>query len=84
VEALRTSAARVCGLVLDRADGSSSLVASLSTVAELLKGRVKATAANGLPWGTRSALIAALSHFPEMEAELEFLRSGRNMALMED
>jgi hypothetical protein len=31
-----------------------------------------------------SALVAALSHFPELEAKLELLGSVRNAALMED
>jgi hypothetical protein len=61
LEALRTSAAWVQDLVLDWADGPSSLVASLSTVAELLGGRVDAAAANGVHEGTRSALVTTLS-----------------------
>jgi hypothetical protein len=35
-------------LVLDGADGSSSLVTSLSTTMELLEGNVDAAAANGV------------------------------------
>jgi hypothetical protein len=38
LEALRTSTARVWDLVLDNADGPSSLAASMSTVVELLEG----------------------------------------------
>jgi hypothetical protein len=30
------------------------------------------------------ALVVALSHFPELEAEIELLRSGHNAALTED
>jgi hypothetical protein len=60
--------------VLDGANESSSLVVSLSTAA----------AANGVRWETRSVLVAALSHFSELETKLELLRSGRNTDLMED
>jgi hypothetical protein len=70
--------------VLGRADGPSSLAASLSMVAELLEGWVDAVAAYGFRWGIRSALVTALSYFLKLEAELEFLESGRNVALMED
>jgi hypothetical protein len=84
LEDLRTLATQVWDLVLDNADGPSSLAASLSIVAEFLEGQVDATTANGVHWGTRLALDAALSHFPELEAELELLGSRRNVALMED
>jgi hypothetical protein len=70
--------------VLDWDNKPSSLVASLSTSVELLEGRVDAVAANGVCCWTRSALVTALLHFPELEAELELLRSGCNMALRED
>jgi hypothetical protein len=39
-------------------DGQSSLAASLSTVAELLKGCVDAVATNRVRWGNRSVLDA--------------------------
>jgi UDP-N-acetylenolpyruvoylglucosamine reductase len=52
--------------------------------AELLEGRVDAEAANSVHLGTRSALVAALLHFSELETELELLGSGRNVALIED
>jgi hypothetical protein len=71
-------------MVLDRADGPSSLVTSLSTAAELLNGRVDAAAANGVRWWTWSALFAALLHFPKLETELEMLGSVGNADLMED
>jgi hypothetical protein len=71
-------------LVLENTDGLSSLAASLSTVVELLEGRVDAVTTNRVRWGTRSVLVTALSHFPEPEAELELLGSGRNAVLMED
>jgi hypothetical protein len=69
--------------VLDRADGPSSLAASLSTVAGLLEGRIDTAIANGVHWGTRSALVATLLHFLELEIELELLGSGRDAGLME-
>jgi hypothetical protein len=84
LEVLWTLTAWVQDLVLDRADGSSSLTASLSMVVEWLEGRVDATAANGVCWGTRSALVAALSHFLEQEAKLEMPWPGRNVVLTED
>jgi hypothetical protein len=71
-------------LVLDNVDGSSSLTASLSMVVELLKGWINAVATNRVRWGTRSALIATLSHFPELKSKLEVLGSGRNANLIED
>jgi hypothetical protein len=40
--------------------------------------------ANGVCRGTRSALVAALSHFLELEAELELLGSGCNADLTYD
>jgi hypothetical protein len=51
----------------------SSLVASLSSVAKLLEGRIDAATANGVCWGTQSALVVALSYFLELETELELL-----------
>jgi hypothetical protein len=54
LEALQTSATRVQDLVLDIIDGPSSLVVSLSMVAELLEGQIDATTTNGVRWGTRS------------------------------
>jgi hypothetical protein len=51
---------------------------------ELLEGRINTAVANGVHWGTRSSLVASLSHFPELNFELELLRSGRNVDLTED
>jgi hypothetical protein len=84
LEALWTSAARVRELVLENADRSSSLVASLSAAVELLEGRVDTAAANRVRWATLLALVAALSHFSELNTELELLRSGRNADMRED
>jgi hypothetical protein len=52
LEALRTSVVLVQDSVLDNIDGSCSLVVSLSTVVELLEGRINIVAANGVHWGT--------------------------------
>jgi hypothetical protein len=75
---------QVRDLVVDWTVGPSSLAASLSTTTELLEGQVDAAAANGVYWGTRSALVTALSQFLELEAELELLGSGHNTTLTED
>jgi hypothetical protein len=74
--ALWTSAAGTQDQVLGNADGPSSPVASLSMVAELLEGRIDTAVSNGVHCGTRSMLVAALSHFPELKSELELLGSG--------
>jgi hypothetical protein len=71
-------------LVLDDADAPSSLLASLSIVVELLESQISATATNGVHWRTWSALVAALSHLPELKSELELLGSERNADLIED
>jgi hypothetical protein len=52
LEALWSSATRVQSLTLERADGMSSLVTSLSLVAELIEDRIDVTDANGVCWGT--------------------------------
>jgi hypothetical protein len=75
---------QVQDLVLDRADGPSSPTASLSTAVDLLEGRVDVVASNEVCWGTRPALVTTLSHFLELEAELELLGSSHNAALMKD
>jgi hypothetical protein len=53
-------------------------------VAELLKGRIDTATANGVRWGTRSTLVAALLHFPKLKSKLEILGSGRNADLADD
>jgi hypothetical protein len=78
LEALQTLAAQVRDLMLDKVDGPSSLAASLSTVAKLLKGGFDTVAASRVHRGTRSALVAPLLHFPEPEKELWLVRSGHN------
>jgi hypothetical protein len=84
LEALWTSATWVEDLVLDRADGPSSLAASLSSAVDLLEGWVDVMAANRVRWGTRLVSVAIFSHFPELQVELELLRSWCNTVLMED
>jgi hypothetical protein len=84
LEALRTSVARVQDLVLNNIGKSSSLAASLSVVVELLEGQINTTTATGVRWGTQTTLVAALSHFLELEAEVELLRSGCNVDLTDD
>jgi hypothetical protein len=51
LRALWSSATRIWDLVLKGSDITSSLVVSLSTVADLIEGSVDATAANGVHWG---------------------------------
>jgi hypothetical protein len=51
LRALWSSATRIWDLVLKGSDITSSLVVSLSTVADLIEGHVDATAANGVHWG---------------------------------
>jgi hypothetical protein len=84
LEALRTSVARVQDLVLGSTDGPSSLVAYTSVVALLLEGRIDATIANGVRWGSHFALVDTMSHFPVLETELEVLGSRRSADMIED
>jgi hypothetical protein len=84
LEARRTSVARVRDLVLGSTVGPSSLAASMSMAAELLKGRIDTAAANGVYCGSRSTLVAAVLHFLELKTELEVLRSGCSADLIED
>jgi hypothetical protein len=52
MEALRSSAARVWDLVLERADRTSSLAVSLSLVVELIGDHIDIAGANGVRLGT--------------------------------
>jgi hypothetical protein len=81
LEALRTSAAFVRDLILGDASGSSSLAMSLVMVAEEVEKRVNVATTNGVWWGTQSTLVAALSHFPKLEPELELLGSEQDADL---
>jgi hypothetical protein len=69
--------------VLGNVDGSSLLATSMSVVAERLEGQIDAAATNGVRWGSCSALIAIVSHFPVLDVDLEVLGSGRNAGLTE-
>jgi hypothetical protein len=84
LEALCTSTTLVQDLVLGDVDGPSSLAMSLSMVSEEVEGWTNTAAANGVRWGTRSALVAALSHFLELKSMLELLRCGQNADLSDD
>jgi hypothetical protein len=84
LEALWTSIMFVQDLVLGSAIKSSSLVASLAMVAEEVENRINTMTANGVWWGTRYALVAVMSHFPELEPKLELLGYGRDADLSDD
>jgi hypothetical protein len=71
LEELQTSATRIWDLVMDN-------------IGELLWGRINTATANGVRWGTRSVLVAALSHFSELKSELELLRSRHNANQTDD
>jgi hypothetical protein len=45
-------------------------------VVEVLEGQIDMAAANGVRWGTKFALVATLSNFPELKSMLEQLGSG--------
>jgi hypothetical protein len=70
--------------VLGSADEPPSLAASMSMVTELLEGRINTAVANGVRWGSCCALVAVVSHFPELKTELEVLGFGRSADLIED
>ena len=78
LEDFRAAAARIRDVVLGASQGPSSLPAALESVADAVENRLDAAATNGVRWGTRSSLVVTLSHFPELEAELELLGSGRD------
>jgi hypothetical protein len=83
LEAMRFSAARVQDLRLGNVDGLSSLATSMSVVADWLMGRIGAATANVVCWGSCSAFFATMSHFLELDADLEVLGSRHNAGLME-
>jgi hypothetical protein len=83
LEALQSFAARVHDIVLESPDETSSLAMSLSSAVEQIKDCIVAMATNGVCWGTRSMLVATLSHFPELGTKLELLGSGCSVDLME-
>jgi hypothetical protein len=53
-------------------------------VVELLEGWIDTTTTNGVHWGTRFALVAALLHFLKLKNELELLGSGCNVDQTKD
>jgi hypothetical protein len=67
LEALQTLAALIWDLVLGSVGGPSSLAASVCIVAELLEGQIDTAAADGVRWGARSTLGAALSRISRTE-----------------
>jgi hypothetical protein len=81
LRALWSSVVWVQDLVLEGSHEVSSLVPSLSSAVDLIDGHVDGAAANRVSWGARLALIAALSHFPELESELELFGSKCNTDL---
>jgi hypothetical protein len=84
LEALHASVALVQDSVLGDTGRSSSLAVSLAKVAEKVENRINRVVANGVRWRTRSALVAVLAYFPELEPELELLGSGRDTHLNDD
>jgi hypothetical protein len=84
LDALHASAVLVRDLMLGDVDRPSSLAASLSMALELPEDRVDIVAANKVQWGTRSVLVAALSHFVELKSELELLGSRQNVDMTDD
>jgi hypothetical protein len=83
LEALWNSTSRVRGLVLGRSIRMSSLSMTVSSAMELIEGHIDIVADNGVWWQTRSTLATTLSHFLELQTELELPRSGHNVNLME-
>jgi hypothetical protein len=84
LEELWSLATHLQDMVMDNVDEPSSLAASLSTVVELLRDRIDTEVTSGVNCETQSALVAALSHLPELNSELELLVPGRNVDLMDD
>jgi hypothetical protein len=83
LDALRSLVVRAQDLVLGDIN-VSSLLASMSVVALRLESLIDPTAANGVCWGSRSALVAIESHFSEVIADREVLGSGCNAGLTMD
>jgi hypothetical protein len=61
-----------------------SLAMSMSMVVKLFECRIDAAVANGVRWWACSVLVAAVLYFPEQDADLEVLGSGRSVGLVED
>jgi hypothetical protein len=84
LEVVQSSVVWVQDMVLGNVDGLSFLVTSMSAVAGQLDCQIDATTANGVRWGSHSALVAVVSHIPELDADLDVLVSKRNAGLIED
>jgi hypothetical protein len=84
LEELQSLATHLQDMVMDNVGEPSSLAASLSTMVELLRDRIDTEVTSGVNCETQSALVAALSHLPELNSELELLVPGRNVDLMDD
>jgi hypothetical protein len=84
LEVLRSSVARVWDLVLHGAGEPSSLVTSMTVATELFKNWIDAATANGVLWGSHSALVPVVSHFQELDVDLEVVGSRHSVGLIED
>jgi hypothetical protein len=84
LEDMRSSAALVRDLVLGDVGGSSLMVTSMSAVTEQLEGWIDTATTNRVCWGSHSALVVMVLHFPELDADLEVLGSGHNAGLAKD
>jgi hypothetical protein len=74
---------RAHGLVLREPDGVPPLAVALSPSCRSGPSETQVSAAtlNGVQWGARLALSAVLSHFLELEVELDLLGSSYNADL---
>jgi hypothetical protein len=71
-------------MVLERTDEAPSLAVALSSTADLMKDHIDAAVTYGVDCGARLELTTVLSHFPELELELELLGSEYNADLTKD
>jgi hypothetical protein len=69
--------------VLGSTGGPSSLATSISTAAEFLEYQIDVAATKKLHWGSHFVLVAAVSHFPKLDTNLEVLGSGCSAGLVE-
>jgi hypothetical protein len=84
--ALKGLTSQACGPVLGVADEVPPLAVALfpSLSPKLTEAQVDAAAINGFQLGSQLALTAALSHFPELQVELDLLGTSYNADLMSD
>jgi hypothetical protein len=71
LQTLWSSATRIRDLVLERSDETPSLTVALSLIMERIEGRIDAAATNVVHWRAWLVLTVVLSHFAELELELE-------------